>query len=348
MKAETVDVSIIVPIYKIKEEHLRACIESLTGQTHKNIEILLVDDGSPDQCGVICDEYARQDSRIRVIHQQNKGVSSARNAGIDTATGKYLIFVDGDDWLEFDCCERMLREIEQRGVNLIFFKHCEEFENGTKYLPEASPMEITKENLKEIQLHILKGESQLYGFDERGVCGKIINRELIKKNQLSYIDGIRKAQDVLFNLYLYEVLESAYFINYTGYHYVINHYSINHRYNPDIPEITKSMIKEAEKFIYKFHYKDPLYEKALGIRCVRMLGTIERTYFCHKESKLTRKEVIRSSENYLKEVSIYIDKCRLRDFYRLTGKIRYIVERYQLLNLYYYMIQLAKRIGVYS
>lgn len=347
MKAETADISIIVPIYKIKEEHLRACIESLIGQTHKNIEILLVDDGSPDQCGAICDEYAEQDNRIRVIHQQNRGVSVARNAGIEAAAGRYLIFVDGDDWLEADCCERMLYEIEQRRNNIVFFKHCIETEYDTKYLPDASSMEINKEKLKKIQLHILKGESELYGFDERAPWGKIIKSEFIKKNHLKYIEGIRKAQDVLFNLYLYEMLEAAYFINYTGYHYRINDYSVNRRYNPDMPEITKSMIKEAERFINQFHDKDPLYEKALGIRCVKMLGIIEKTYFCHKESKLTRKEITQICNNYIKENRQYIDKCRLKDCNRLIVKVRYILEKYRLWNLYYCILRVCKIVGIY-
>lgn len=346
MKTQAVDISICVAIYKVKEEYLRICIESLTGQTHKNIEILLVDDGSPDQCGAICDEYAQQDSRIRVIHQANGGLSVARNTGIEAAVGKYLIFVDGDDWLELDCCERMLCEIEQRDIDLVFFKHCYEFENGTKYLPYAYSMEIAKDEIKKMQLHILKDESQLYGFDERSSWGKIIKSNFIKKNQLRFIEGIHKAQDALFNFYLYEVLESAYFINYTGYHYRVNEYSVNHRYNPDMPEIIKKMIKETERFIHKFHYKDALYEKAFGIRCIKMLGTIERTYFCHKESKLTRKEVIQICDNYLKDVSTYIDKCRFQDVHGLRGKVRYIVEKYRLLNLYYCIIQLAKKLGI--
>lgn len=347
MKAETADISIIVPIYKIKEEHLRACIESLIGQTHKNIEIFLVDDGSPDECGAICDEYAGQDDRIRVIHQQNRGVSVARNAGIEAAVGRYLIFVDGDDWLEVDCCERMLREIEQRGVDIVFIKQCREYERGTKYLPDAPSIGITKEKLKIVQLYTLRGEN-CYGFDARAPWGKIIKSEIIKKNHLEYIEGIRKSQDVLFNLYLYEVAESAYFINYIGYHYRINDYSIDHRYNPDMPEIIKEMFKEVELFIHKLHYKDPLYENAFGIRCIKMIGLIETTYFCHKESKLTRKEIIQISENYLKDVSIYTDKCRMKDFHRLTDKVRYIVEKYRLLNLYYCMIQLVKRLGIYQ
>ena len=91
-------ISVIVPVYKV-EPYLRKCIDSIINQTYKNLEIILVDDGSPDNCGKICDEYAEKDSRIVVIHKENGGLSDARNAGIDTAKGEYLTFIDSDDWI---------------------------------------------------------------------------------------------------------------------------------------------------------------------------------------------------------------------------------------------------------
>ena len=92
-------ISVIVPVYKV-ESYLRKCLDSIVGQTYKNLEIVLVDDGSPDGCGAICDEYAARDRRIRVIHQENGGLSVARNAGLRIASGEYLGFVDSDDWIE--------------------------------------------------------------------------------------------------------------------------------------------------------------------------------------------------------------------------------------------------------
>ena len=99
--------SVIVPIYKV-EDYLPKCVESIRNQTHSNLEIILVDDGSPDGCGAICDEFAQKDSRIRVIHKENGGLSDARNAGIEMAKGDYLAFVDSDDWLEPDAFDAML------------------------------------------------------------------------------------------------------------------------------------------------------------------------------------------------------------------------------------------------
>lgn len=97
--------SIVIPIYKV-EEYLVKCVDSVCNQTYRDIEIILVDDGSPDNCPIICDEYAKRDARIKVIHKENGGLSDARNSGLDVAMGDYVIFVDSDDYIELDACEK--------------------------------------------------------------------------------------------------------------------------------------------------------------------------------------------------------------------------------------------------
>lgn len=103
-------ISVIVPVYNV-EKYLNRCIESIVQQTYKNLEIILVDDGSPDNCPQICDEWAQKDPRIKVIHKKNGGLSDARNVGFQSACGKYICFVDSDDWIEVDFCEVLLSAI---------------------------------------------------------------------------------------------------------------------------------------------------------------------------------------------------------------------------------------------
>lgn len=110
-------ISIIIPVYKT-EPYLRKCLDSVAGQTYKNLEIIIVDDGSPDDCGAICDEYAVRDKRITVIHQENGGISAARNSGMDIATGAYFGFVDSDDWCEPDMYEYLMGGIEAYGADI--------------------------------------------------------------------------------------------------------------------------------------------------------------------------------------------------------------------------------------
>lgn len=111
-------ISIVVPIYNV-EQYLQKCVDSLINQTYKNLEIILVDDGSPDNCPKICDEYAKQDSRIKVIHKENGGLSDARNAGMKIATGEYILFIDSDDWIKSEMIEDMYNRMIEDNSDLV-------------------------------------------------------------------------------------------------------------------------------------------------------------------------------------------------------------------------------------
>lgn len=113
-------ISIIVPVYNV-EKYIDKCINSILHQTYTNIELLLIDDGSPDKSGIICDAYAQQDCRVQVFHEQNAGVSAARNIGINNAKGEFITFVDSDDWLELDCIERSLNIVNKNNLDLLQF-----------------------------------------------------------------------------------------------------------------------------------------------------------------------------------------------------------------------------------
>ena len=114
-------VSVIVPVYNV-EPYLHRCIDSLVHQTLKDIEIILIDDGSTDGCGKICDEYAAADTRIRVVHQENAGLCEARNTGIDRAQADYLMFVDSDDWVQAEFCEIPLMLAKEHQADLACFR----------------------------------------------------------------------------------------------------------------------------------------------------------------------------------------------------------------------------------
>ena len=110
-------VSVIVPIYKV-EKYIKKCVDSIVGQTLPDIEIILVDDGSPDDCGAICEGYAKQDLRIKVIHKANEGLSEARNTGINAATSEYIGFVDGDDYVAPDMYEVLYKNITEQNADV--------------------------------------------------------------------------------------------------------------------------------------------------------------------------------------------------------------------------------------
>src|SRR5699024_4494271 len=111
-------ISVIVPVYNV-EKYVRRCIDSICGQTYSNLEIILIDDGSTDSSGKICDEMAAKDGRISVIHQENKGLSQARNAGLDQAKGEYIAFVDSDDYLSLNMYECLLKSLKENNADVV-------------------------------------------------------------------------------------------------------------------------------------------------------------------------------------------------------------------------------------
>lgn len=117
-------ISVIIPVYKV-ERYLSNCMDSIINQTYRNLEIILVDDGSLDNCGTICEEYAKKDRRIKVIHQENRGLSAARNTGLQIATGDYLGFVDSDDWVELDMYEYLLQNLHKEQAHIAVCGHYE-------------------------------------------------------------------------------------------------------------------------------------------------------------------------------------------------------------------------------
>lgn len=139
-------ISIIVPVYNV-EKYIHECVDSIINQTYKNIEIILVDDGSPDNCGKICDEYAEKDSRIKVIHKENGGLSDARNCGIDAASGEWLMFVDSDDWLHIQTVEKLYDAVNKHNIFLGICNYKETSDESpridTSCLPELwTPKEL--------------------------------------------------------------------------------------------------------------------------------------------------------------------------------------------------------------
>jgi len=125
-------ISVIVPVYKV-EPYLRQCLDSIVGQTYKNLQIILVDDGSPDKCGAICDEYAAKDKRITVVHRENKGVSVARNAGLALADGEYIGWVDSDDWIEPDMYAYLLDNLQRYGADIAVCGRLECYKDRTNF-----------------------------------------------------------------------------------------------------------------------------------------------------------------------------------------------------------------------
>lgn len=297
-------ISIIIPIYNV-EIYLRQCLDSIVNQTYKNLEIILIDDGSPDKCGEICDEYALNDIRVKVIHKKNEGVSAARNYGIKIAKGKWIAFVDPDDWLDCDYFKKMLLFMPGENVDV--------FCGGGHVLeyPEAQKKKLyfdtpiidlngTRRNL--LYAKVLAPCSDI-GIDNKFttiafVWNKLYRTSFLQDGEIFFNTQLHPQEDILFNLYALEKATSFASCEYIGYHYrqCIGTSALQ-RFNPNWPEMGKIFLTAIEKFVEQ-QPVDSNLETALNYRALTFTKQILRCYFFHPDNKKLNYEIATEMQDY--------------------------------------------------
>ena len=192
------DVSVIVPIYNVAG-YLEQCLDSLINQSHRNIEIICIDDGSTDKSGEIIDAYAAKDKRVKAIHQPNAGVSAARNKGLETARGEYISFVDGDDWIDTNAYQTILAEIGANRPDMVLFRHAEVF-NDCAARPKSNK---AKEKIgKEFDFKLMLGKYAGVVWD------KLFRRDFINQHNIRFMSDVSLGEDGLFNVACYAAAPS--------------------------------------------------------------------------------------------------------------------------------------------
>lgn len=197
-------ITVIIPVYNV-EKYLREAIESVINQTYSNLEILLINDGSTDNSGIICDEYEKLDSRIKVFHEKNGGLSVARNVGLDNTTGKYIMFLDSDDFLEPDAVENMYKEIINKDADYIIGNYINATEEGEKW--EKPIFDLNK--YKPFRLSIEDHMNSFFIMNS-SVCNKIFKKEFIEKLNLRFTVGL-PAEDAIFTTYCFLKAERVFY-----------------------------------------------------------------------------------------------------------------------------------------
>ena len=215
---DNVLVSIIVPVYNV-QKYIKKCVNSLLSQDYKNIEIILVDDGSPDQCGTIIDTLKAKDSRISVIHQQNQGVSAARNAGLDTANGQYVMFVDGDDWVDSNYVSYFLRLVKGGTFDIAFNL------NAHSAVMKSAESKEHFESTEECIAGIYSGRIDV------AVWNKIYKRELICSHKIKFDTEIWYGEGMLFNIEILQWTEKVNMGYQSVYHQTFNPDSAMRKFN---------------------------------------------------------------------------------------------------------------------
>lgn len=205
-------ITVIMPVYNV-ENYLSQAIESVIYQTYENLEIILIDDGSTDQSGNICDKYAQIDTRIEVIHQENKGLSGARNSGLEVATGEYIMFIDSDDIFPKDACEKMLRYIQEKDADYVVGNYTNMSEDGTIW---DKPIFDTDKYV-EFRLSIEDYTHSFYTMNS-GVWNKIFKKSFLDKINIRFVERV-PAEDAIFTTYCFMKAEKVYYTPEIVYHY---------------------------------------------------------------------------------------------------------------------------------
>lgn len=247
-------ISVIIPVYKTPTEFVSRCIQNVTAQTYPSLEIILIDDGSPEPYAAEYQKLAQSDKRISIIRRPNGGVSAARNEGIRTASGDWYLFIDADDWPEKTLCADALHAAHNfylqngRHTDLVLFPYCKEYGKHTEKVDyfKNDFTAKTAESCNTLRTQVLYLESTL-----GSVWAKLYRREFIQKSGVLFDTGLSLGEDIEFNFRLFAYLKSAVYIHKFNYHYRYDDITVSNAFNPRFAD-------KAE------HFAEKLYADALA------------------------------------------------------------------------------------
>lgn len=298
-------ITVIIPVYKV-EKYLERCLESVVNQSYSELEIILVDDGSPDRCGVICDKWVQKDNRIKVIHKKNEGLGCARNTGLENASGKFVIFVDSDDYIKVNACERAIACIHEESADGCYFEHMHDY-NGeieTRIFSKLKPVYEGKDIIFDFMANTLAPDITKAGRPPIGMsaCKIMYRREIIEKYNLRFCSEREYlSEDLFFRLEFCKVAKKIVTLSETLYCYCHNGTSLTTSYRPDRFQAASKMFEKLIK-----DCKNVDEDNVLRIRCTRsFMGNIlvcikhEIIYMSQNGKKRTYKNIEAICKNIL-------------------------------------------------
>lgn len=297
-------VSIIIPVYNTGE-YLRSCVDSVLAQTLEAWELLLVDDGSTDNSGAICDEYAQKDSRIRAIHKENQGVSMARNLGLELARGEYVGFVDSDDWVAPEMFGEMYRSARETGADIVMCDAVTVFGDGREEPDTITGLSghagIVREEWTPELLLEMAGSA----------CRCTYRRALLEAHGVRFPVGLRFSEDRIFNLYAMGYANRVEYRKEPYYYRLLRADSAVHKFYPDYFEIIKDAAEGTRKALAQAWGDDEAFQRAYLTQMVGGALAALNNYF-YRTSTL-------SLQQRLEKVSALCGDENLREAIRLTG-----------------------------
>lgn len=284
-------ISAIVPVYN-SEKYLRRCLDSLVGQTYQNLEIILIDDGSKDGSGTICDEYAAKDSRVVCVHQPNGGVSKARNEGLSLAHGDYYSFPDSDDYLEPDTYTYLLQRMEEHQADAVNFEY---------YVTYPSHETAHKLSEKYYGLFDTEGAHRVVLAGEPFCCNKLYAKKLIEG--LRFREDIFRGEDSLFAHYALEKAERVWFDQRPLYHYVQSEESAcRGAFRPN--QLSAIKLYDAYAPLYQERYPS-LYQQFLVNMSDLLISLYYDMWADRKDYKKEQKDLVKEYRLHYKQIDLH-------------------------------------------
>lgn len=296
--------SILIPVYNTGE-YLRPCLDSVLAQTLQEWELLLIDDGSADESGAICDEYAAKDSRIRVIHKENEGVSAARNLGLELAEGEYVGFVDSDDRIEPEMFEQLYRSAQVRSADIVI---CDAV---TMYGNSRTKADTITRLKQSVWISRNEWKPELLMEMAGSVWRCIYRRELLQQNGIWFPVGLRFSEDRIFNLYAMGYANGVEYCKKPFYLRLMREDSAVHKFYPDYFDIVKDAAARTEKAVADAWENEEAFQTAYLAQFVGGALAAVNNYF-YRTSTLPHRE-------RLDKVRELCGDEKLRDAIQRTG-----------------------------
>lgn len=329
---KNIKVSFVVAIYNVGK-YLEKCIESLIKQEMKEVEIILVNDGSKDDCLEICNTYAKRDSRITVIDQKNQGAGAARNSGLHAARGEWIFFVDGDDYVDPRVLINLAEYMDSE-LDVICFTNVVN-QNGRIRNVKHSEKQICfdREDFIELQLSTLnrlgKYKYEMDVVEPACVWNKLYRREFLQNNGIVFVTDLSRLEDIYFSLQVYDKAQKGIYVPVEGYYYRLNQASVTHRYQANV-------IREFETINARFQQfaqskSDPRFMRAFDERVVTHIRTCTVLYLCNARNPKgyrERKKMfmrLRMSEPYRGAV----ERVSIFDYNRYKERVLALAVKYK-------------------
>lgn len=301
-------VSIIVPCWGV-EKYLDRCVESLVNQTLKDIEIILVDDESPDRVPEMCDEWAKKDSRIKVIHKKNGGLGFARNSGLEVATGEYVAFLDSDDFVDIAAYETVYHEAVKDNLDVCYFQRRRVDQNNRRIEISTQKSADSYYGRKEVDLYMMnlighKPSDRIQRTESFSVCMGIMRRSIIEEYHCRFTsEKIVASEDLLFQLDFLPHVDRVTILPVVHYNYYINTSSITQNYNDQKRDRMKRLLDEIKSKLseseYSTIYKPHYYSQVLRIyRTILKFESRSNKSFFEKMRRIR----MECSSDHMKEV----------------------------------------------